>query len=54
MDDPSNLVVREHLRLPSLIFVVARIEVRERLSVGVSHDVTARYLVGAPGRREAA
>jgi hypothetical protein len=32
----------------------SRIDVRDCLIVGVSHDVAARYLAGAPWRREAA
>jgi hypothetical protein len=52
--DPPRLVVREHLRLPGFVGVVARVEVGERLPVGVPDDVAARHSVCSPGRREAA
>jgi hypothetical protein len=45
-----RLVLRQHL----LGLVLSRIDVRKFLPVGVSHDVAARHLVGAPWRREAA
>jgi hypothetical protein len=45
--DPSRLVLRQYLRLPSLSFVVAGVEVGKRLPVGVPHDTAessrARY-----------
>ena len=44
--DPPRFVGGEHLRLPRLGLVVSRIDVRDRLPVGVSHDVAARYPVG--------
>jgi hypothetical protein len=52
--DASRLILREHLGLPRLVFVVAGLEVGERLPIGVPDDVAAGHLVGAPGRREAA
>jgi hypothetical protein len=33
--DPSRLVLREHLRLTRFGFVLSRVDVRERLPVGV-------------------
>ena len=50
----SKITRREHLRLPRLRFALSREDVRQRLPVGVSHDVAAGHLAGAPGRREAA
>jgi hypothetical protein len=52
--DPSGLVFREHLRLPRLDLGGAAVDVGDRLPVGVADDIAARYLVGTPGRREAA
>jgi hypothetical protein len=50
--DAARLVLRENLRLSCFVFVVARVDVNERLAVGVADDVAAGYLVGVPGRRE--
>jgi hypothetical protein len=47
--DPSRLVVREHLSLPCLGFVVAGIDVGERLTVGVPDDIAAGHRVGCQG-----
>ena len=47
--DPPRLVLREHLRLQRFGIVVAGVEVRERLPVGIPDDIAARDLVGAPG-----
>jgi hypothetical protein len=52
--NPPRFVLRENLRLPCFVFVVARIDVRERLPVGVTDDIATRNFVGTPGRREAA
>jgi hypothetical protein len=52
--NPPRLVLREHLRLPRLGVIVARVEVGERLPVGVSDNIAAGHRGGAPGRREAA
>jgi hypothetical protein len=49
-----RFVLREHLGLPRLGLVLSRVEVGERLPVGVADDIAAGDLVGAPGRREAA
>jgi hypothetical protein len=40
--------------LPRFGFVVAAVEIGERLPVGVSDDITARHWVGVLGRRKAA
>jgi hypothetical protein len=50
----SSPVLREHLRLPGFVLVVAGIEVRERLPIGIPDDVAAGDLVGVPRRREQA
>jgi hypothetical protein len=47
--DPSRLVFREHPRLSRLVLVLPRVNVRERLPVGVPDDIAAGHLVGAPG-----
>jgi hypothetical protein len=52
--DPPRLIRREHLRLPRLGLVLARVDIGQRLPVGVMHDIAARYSFGAPGGREAA
>jgi hypothetical protein len=39
--DPSRLVLRQYLRLPRLVLVVAGVDVRKGLPVGVAYDVTA-------------
>jgi hypothetical protein len=52
--DAPRLVLRQDLSLPRLTIVVAAVEVGERLPAGVPNDVTARYLVGVPGRWETA
>ncbi len=52
--DPARLVLRQHLGLPSFVFIVARVDVNESLAVGVADDIAARDLVGSPRRREAA
>ena len=52
--DAPRLVGREHLCLARIGLTVAAVEIRQRLAVGVAHDVAAGDLVGAPGRREAA
>jgi hypothetical protein len=48
-----RLVLRQDLCLPGFGFVVAGVEVRQRLAVGVPDDIAAGHLVGAPWRREA-
>jgi hypothetical protein len=52
--DAPRLVGRKHLRLSRFVFVVPRVEVRERLAVRVADDVAAGDLVGVLGGREAA
>ena len=52
--DRSRLVLREYLRLPGLIFVVAGVEVGKGPPVGVPDDVAAGHRVSVPGRWEAA
>jgi hypothetical protein len=52
--DPSRLVLRQQLRLPRLVLVVAGVELRDRLPVGIPDDVTAENLVGAPARGKSA
>jgi hypothetical protein len=52
--DPASFVFGKHLGLHCLGFAVSRVDVDERLAVGVMDDVAARYPVGAPGWREAA
>jgi hypothetical protein len=47
--DPSRLVVREHVGLPCLSIVVAGVEVREGLTVGVPDDIAAGHRVGCQG-----
>jgi hypothetical protein len=44
--DPSRLVLCQHLCLPCFGFVLAAVEVRERLPVGVADDIAAGQLVG--------
>jgi len=50
--DAARLVFREHLRLPRFVFIVARVDVNERLTVGVTDDIAAGNSVGTPGRGE--
>ena len=52
--NPPRLVLREHLRLQSFSRIVPRIQIGERLAVGVSDDVAARNGFGSPGWWEAA
>jgi hypothetical protein len=37
----SRLIVREHLCLSGFVLVVSRIEISERLSVGITDDIAA-------------
>jgi hypothetical protein len=46
--DPPRLVGRQHLRLQRLRFVLPRIDVHQCLPVGVTDNVAAGHLVGAP------
>jgi hypothetical protein len=48
--DAPRLVHRERLCLPCFGFVVPRVNIRERLPIGVPDDVTAGNGFGAPGR----
>jgi hypothetical protein len=54
----SGILIRDFTIWPVLhsrfSFVVAGVEVRQRLPVGVPDDVAARHGLGVPGRREAA
>jgi hypothetical protein len=52
--DPPRLVLGQDLGLPSFGIVVAGVEVRQRLPVGVQDDIAAGHRIGVPGRREAA
>ena len=52
--DAPRLVGGEHLGLHGLRFGCLAVHVRQRLPVGVAHDIAVRRLVGAPGRQEAA
>jgi hypothetical protein len=52
--DPAGFVLGQHLGLHCLGFTVPGIDVDEGLAVGVTDDIAAGYLVGAPGRRKAA
>jgi hypothetical protein len=52
--DTSRLVLRQDLRLPCLGIVVAGVEVRQRLPIGVPDDIAAGYQAGVPGGWEAA
>jgi hypothetical protein len=52
--DPAGLILGQHLGLDRFGLAVSRVNPSERLTVGVADDIAARYLVGAPGRREAA
>jgi hypothetical protein len=52
--DPPNLVVREHIRLPRLVLVLAEIGVCDRLTVGDGLDECPLKLVDGPGSGEAA
>jgi hypothetical protein len=51
--DPARLVLGQHFGLQRFGLVVPG-DIGERLSIGVSDDVAAGDLVGAPGRGEAA
>jgi hypothetical protein len=49
LDRQNNyFALRQHLHLSSFVFVLARVQVRERLPVGVPDDVGAGDLVGVP------
>jgi hypothetical protein len=39
--DPRRLVLCQDLGLPCLSFVIAGVKVRQRLPVGVTHDIAA-------------
>jgi hypothetical protein len=49
--DPSRLVVREHLRLPCIGLGLPTVEIRERLPGGITDNIAAGHLVGAPRSR---
>jgi hypothetical protein len=49
--DAACLVFRENLRLPCFVFVVTRIDVRERLAVGVTPPGILSALQGGGNRR---
>jgi hypothetical protein len=46
--DPSRLVFREHLRLSSFVFVLARIGLRERLQRGRCCGAARFFVKSAP------
>jgi hypothetical protein len=50
--DPPRLIRREFIEPPSFGFALTRIDVRERLIVGVAHDVTTVDFIGTPWRWE--
>jgi hypothetical protein len=52
--NPPALVRREHLRLPRLGLVLAAVEIRDRLPVGVADDIAAGDLLSASGGGKAA
>jgi hypothetical protein len=45
--DPASLILRQHLGLQRIGFVVPGVDVDERLAVGVADDVPARDRVSA-------
>jgi hypothetical protein len=52
--DRPRLVFRQHLGLQRFGFAFSGVDVGDRLTVGVTDDIAAGDLFGAPGRREAA
>jgi hypothetical protein len=49
--DPPRLILREHLRLQRLDLGLSRVDVGERLPVGVPDDIAAGNPVGGAGKR---